>query len=78
MTSTLSDFHLLCTLGLILGVIAEAYPGPPLLKKMKFSIKESFSKLDQIRSFLRIWSHLLKKFLIENFIFCAVSCKYLK
>ena len=31
-----------------------------------------FSKCDQIRSFLRIQSHLLKKSLIENFIFCAV------
>ena len=39
---------------------------------MKFSIKDSFSKCDQIRSFLRIWSHLLKKFLMENFIFCTV------
>ena len=32
---------------------------------MKFSIKDFFRKL-------RIWLHLLKKFLIENFIFCAV------
>ena len=31
-----------------------------------------FSKCDQIRSFLQIWSHLPKKSLIENFIFCAV------
>ena len=29
---------------------------------MKFSIKYFFSKCDQIRSFLRIWSDLLKKF----------------
>ena len=36
---------------------------------MKFFIKDFFSKCDQIRSFLRIWSHLLKKFLMENFIF---------
>ena len=42
-------------------------------KKMKFSIKYFFSKCDQIRRRLRIWSHLLKKFLIENFTFCAVS-----
>ena len=42
-------------------------------QKMKFSIKGFFSKCDQIRSFLRIWSHLLKKFLMENFIFCAVN-----
>ena len=40
---------------------------------MKFSIKDFFSKCDQIRSFLRIWSHLLKKSVIENFIFCAVK-----
>ena len=39
---------------------------------MKFSIKDFFSKRDQIRSFLRIWSYLLKKFLMQNFIFCAV------
>ena len=41
-------------------------------QKMKFSIKGFLSKFDQTRSFLRIWSHLLKKSLIENFIFCAV------
>ena len=41
-------------------------------QKMKFSIKGFFNKCDQIRSFLRIWSHLLKKSLMENFIFCAV------
>ena len=38
---------------------------------MKFSIKDFFSKCDQIRSFLRISSHLLKKSLMKNFI-CAV------
>ena len=27
---------------------------------MTFSIKDFFSKCDQIHSFLRIWSHLLK------------------
>ena len=41
-------------------------------RKMKFSIKDFFSKCDQIRSFLRIWSYLLKKSMMENFIFCAV------
>ena len=40
--------------------------------KMKFFIKDFFSKRDQIRSFLRIWSHLLKKSLMENLIVCAV------
>ena len=40
-------------------------------KKMKFSVKDFFSKCDQIRRKLRIWSHLLKNSLMENFIFCA-------
>ena len=40
--------------------------------KMKFSIKDFFSKCDQIRRKLRIWSYLLKKSLIENFTFCTV------
>ena len=44
-------------------------------QKMKFSIKDFFSKCDQIRSKLGIWSHLLKRSLIENFFFCAVSLK---
>ena len=39
---------------------------------MKISIKDFFSKCDQIRRKLPIWSHLLKKFVMENFIFCAV------
>ena len=42
-------------------------------QNMKFSNKDFFSKFDQIRRKLRIWSHLLKKSLMENFIFCAVN-----
>ena len=42
-------------------------------QKMKFSIKKFFSKCDQIRNFLRIWSHLRKKSLMENFILCPVE-----
>ena len=38
---------------------------------MKFSIQDLFSKCEQIRSFLRIWSQLLKKSSMEKFIFCA-------
>ena len=38
-------------------------------QKMKFSIMDFLSKCDQIQSFLRIWSYLLKKSLMENFIF---------
>ena len=39
---------------------------------MKFSIKDLFSKYDQIRRKMQIWSQLLKKSLMKNFIFCAV------
>ena len=39
---------------------------------MKFSIKDFFSKCDQIRKNLRVWSHLPNKSLMENFICCAV------
>ena len=42
-------------------------------QKMKFTIKNFFSKCHQIRRFLRIWSHLLKKSFMENFIFSAVK-----
>ena len=38
-------------------------------QKMTFSIRDLFSNCDKIRRKLRIWSHLLKKFLLENFIF---------
>ena len=41
-------------------------------QKIKFFIQDFFSKCDQIRSLLRIWSYLLKKSLLKNFIFCAV------
>ena len=42
---------------------------------MKFFIRDFFSKCDQICSFLRIWSHLLKKSLMETSFF--VQCKQL-
>ena len=38
-------------------------------QKMKFAIKDFSSKCDQIRRYLRIWSYLLEKSLMENFIF---------
>ena len=44
---------------------------------MKFSITDFFSKCDQICRKLRIWSHLLKKSMMGNFIFCAVAFKQL-
>ena len=34
---------------------------------MKFPTKDFFSKCDQIRNFLRIWSHLLKKSFFKIF-----------
>ena len=37
-------------------------------KKMKFSVGDFWSKCDQVRGKLRIWSYLLKKFLMENFV----------
>ena len=40
-------------------------------QKMKFSIKDFFCKCKQ-KMKLRIWSHSLKKSLMEIFIFCAV------
>ena len=42
-------------------------------QKMKFFIKDFFIKCHQIRRKLRIWSHLQKKSLMENFIFCVVQ-----
>ena len=48
---------------------------PDTAQKMKFAIKDFFSKCDQIRRKLRTWSHLLKKSLMENFFFffCSVT-----
>ena len=43
------------------------------VKKIKSSINDFFSKCDQIRRKLGIWSYLLKKFLMENFSLCGVS-----
>ena len=43
---------------------------------MKFPIKDFSSKYDQIRRKVRTWSHLKKKSLMENFIFCVISVIY--
>ena len=42
--------------------------GISIAQKMNISIKDFFSKFDKIRRKLRIWSHLVKKSLMENFI----------
>ena len=44
---------------------------------MRFSNNDFSSKSNQIRSLLRIWSHLQNKSLMENFISCAVFSKTL-
>ena len=57
----------------VLGLILSLPITPNIAQKMKFSFKNYLGKCDQIHSFLQIWSHLLKKSLIRNFIFCAVK-----
>ena len=56
-------------------MVAEDLPvsGIYAVQKMTFPIQYFFSKCYQIGSFMRIWSYILKKSLMENFIFCAVS-----
>ena len=49
-----------------------AYQKGYIITAQKMNTKDFFSKSGQIRSFLRIWLCLLKKSLVENFIFCAV------
>ena len=44
---------------------------------MTFPIEDFFRTCDQIRRKLRIWSHWLKKSLMENFIFCVAYAKRL-
>ena len=41
-------------------------------QKIKRSIEYFFSECDQVRRKLHIWSHLLKKSLMQNFVFFAV------
>ena len=45
---------------------------PNITQKIKFSIKDFFSKCDQILSKFRIWSQSLKKSLMKSFFLCAV------
>ena len=46
-------------------------------QKMKIFIKDFFSKSDQIRWKQQIWSHLLKKSLVERFIFLQCQQHFL-
>ena len=66
--------------GLVLVMLRRCSRWIFAAQKMKFFIKDFFSKCDQtavskcdqICSFLRIWSHFLTKSLMKNFIFYAV------
>ena len=42
------------------------------VQKMKLSVKDFFSKCEQIRNFPRICLHLLEKSIVESFIFCTM------
>ena len=44
-----------------------------IVQKIKLSIKDFFSKCEQIDTKLWICSHLPKKSLMERFLFCAVK-----
>ena len=59
---------------LVLRFLEKLHPYIHAAQKMKFSIKNSFSKCGQIRGKLRIWSHLLNKYLMEDFNFCKAPC----
>ena len=59
------------TLSVVMN-IKEIFNDEYFAQKIKFSITDFLSKCDQTCSLLRIWSHLLKKPLMENFSFCAV------
>ena len=60
--------RIICVLSWTLLFFLKFY----IAQKMKFSIKDFFSKCDQIRRKLWIWSHFMRKPLMENFIFCPV------
>ena len=68
-------FHLFLVF-LLLNLNSYMFAGKAsedIAQNMKFSVNYFSSKCDQICRFLRIWSHLLKKSLMKNFNFCAVS-----
>ena len=54
------------------GYLAQIKNQTSTAQKMKFSFMDFFSKCDEIRSFLRIWWHLLKESIKENLFF--VQC----
>ena len=49
-------------------------PSPSTPWKIKLFSKDSSSKCDEIRSFLWVWAHLLKKSSMENFCSVPYAC----
>ena len=68
-----SKFNYLLMAQLILKNTHEILAMQTTAQKVKFSIKDFFSKCDQICRKLRIWSHLLKKSLMGNFLFYSAD-----
>ena len=64
-TNVTIDFHILCRNSEEIWVVDG---GLEIAQNMKFSVKDFFSTCD----ILNRTSDLLKKFLMENFIFCTV------
>ena len=52
-------------------IVIQIVPVISTKRKIKFPIKDFFSKCDQIRSFRRIWSYLLAKSLKEKEFFAV-------
>ena len=46
-------------------------------QKMKFPVKDRISNCEKIRSYLQIYSHLLQKSLMKNFIFGEKICSFI-
>ena len=53
----------------LVKVSSEVSLGPSLHKKWSFPLRISSVNVTKSAVFLRIWSHLLKKYLMENFTF---------
>ena len=75
-SSVNTTLHLkLATANLFVGFVLTASKNTShrafTAQKMKFLIKDFFSKCHEIRRKLWIWSHLLKRSVMQNFIFCA-------
>ena len=71
-SSRLSNPRTTCILDPIKN-ICKHEKGQNTAQKIKFSIKDFFSKCDQILRKLWIWSHLLKKSLIQKLFRCELA-----